>query len=510
MLQRLPRLSRPTAPDPIRQDLFGDDGRFRGWVLAFLAANVVVGLLLRTVAIGQESLWYDEAASMKMAAASPSQIFSGEVFDAGNPPLYFILLGWWCDVFGHTIEAARWFAAVCGAVTCVPTWLLCMSVGFHRRLAVIATTLVTINPALVYLGREARTFTLAATLVTVLAYVAIRLVRRTRMIDWCLFFLCGTALVFLHYYSLFLMIIISLPILAGRRRHLHKTLPALSLVAAAMFVPFMFWMPMFVKQMSIWSAPDVPWWKHALYFPVYVVGGRTFVWKQDGLMWMGAAFGLVLFGVLIPVIAGLRRSPRSIGVPLIVGVGLAAVAVMMSVLKEPMFNCRYLAPTIPCLIVAAVVSIAWLHQSHRWVAPMAGGIAFCVPLVAIPRIFLETQKNDWRGVAMHVEAAGDAAMPIAFRSDIGELSYRYYDPDRERIELRSDFQPESKSDRMDRYRKQLADDGEFWVAHCMPAPESSVPPAQRWLEYYFDLVERHEFRGITLERYRTPADSETR
>ena len=153
---------------------------------------------------------------------------------------------------------------------------------------------------------------------------------------------------FLHYYNLFLMCVVAVPILVGRREQFVKTFGCLSATAALMAIPFALWSPQFVRQLAGWSAPDVHWWKHAVYFPVYVFGGRTFVWKEDGLAMMAAAGILVLVAIGLPVLVALRKSPRMVGVPLAIGIGLPIVAILVSLLNDPMLNCRYLAPVIPC------------------------------------------------------------------------------------------------------------------------------------------------------------------
>ncbi|MEM9825712.1 MAG: glycosyltransferase family 39 protein [Planctomycetota bacterium] len=504
MLRHLPTLKRATAPDPIWEDLFGDVGKFRWSVVAFLALCLMLGGVLRFANLGGESIWYDEACSMRMAAAPAAGILAGSPFDPGNPPGYFLLLHAWCDIFGHDIVSARMLSAFAGTLLCIPIWLLCMSVSWDRRIATIATSLAVVNPALIFLSREARTFSICALLITILAYVAIRLVRRERIVDWVAFMLCGNALVFCHYYNLFLMVIVSLPVIVGRRRHLAQTLPALGAVATAILVPFALWLPVFVRQLSAWSAPDVPWWKHAVYFPVYVVGGRTFVWKQDGLPAMGLAWVAVCTLILVPVIWGLRRSPKSIGIPLAIGVGMPAFAVMMSVLKDPMLNCRYLSPVIPCLIVAATISIWWLSRTTRWVGVMALGTSLLIAATSLPRMYGETHKDDWRGVAQYVQANGrDHA--VVFKSDIGVIPFRYYLPEQTMLALKMDFDQSLDNPRMRQYEAQMRAMGDFYVAHWVAFPEENIPPVQRWLSQRFERVEAKQFRGILLERYR-PAD----
>lgn len=326
------------------------------------------------------------------------------------------------------------------------------------------------------------------------------------MIDWSLFLLCGTSLVFLHYYNLFLLCIVSIPVLYGRRRHFHTTLPCFVATAMAIAIPFALWSPTFVRQLSSWSAPDVLWWKHAIFFPVYVVGGRTFVWKHDGLVLLAVGWLLVLAAVLIPVIWGLRKSPKSIGIPLAIGVGMPAVAVAMSILKDPMLNCRYLAPVIPCLIVAATVSIWWLSRRHPYVGALAMTTAFVIPMISLPRMYLEQQKDDWRNAAQFISQNASSDL-VAFNMDIGVVPYRYYDRDVRALPLKMDFTPGLSTPAMENYLQILSRSANFWVVHWLPSPKDDLPPTQQWLERHFQQVEEQTFRGLTVQRWQVDASN---
>src|SRR5438552_12639681 len=121
-----------------------------------VAALTCLGLALRLAGLGHESIWYDEAFSLKLAAASVRAICSVGTADPGNPAGYFLLLKGWLALFGATIENARALSAVAGALSVPAAWLLARACRLPRSAGLLGALLVAVSPPLVYLGQEAR------------------------------------------------------------------------------------------------------------------------------------------------------------------------------------------------------------------------------------------------------------------------------------------------------------------------------------------------------------------
>ena len=99
---------------------------------AAVVAVVVAGIALRLVT--RSELWLDEALSVSI-----SSLPVGDLLDAlrhdGHPPLYYLLLHGWMEVFGDGNEAVRSLSAVCSVATLPVLWLAARSAGdrHHRR-----------------------------------------------------------------------------------------------------------------------------------------------------------------------------------------------------------------------------------------------------------------------------------------------------------------------------------------------------------------------------------------
>ena len=69
---------------------------------------LLVAIFLRVYQLDAESLWLDEAISVCHAADdSLIQVLNGSCYDEHNPPLYFLLLHYWIQLFGDSEVSVR-------------------------------------------------------------------------------------------------------------------------------------------------------------------------------------------------------------------------------------------------------------------------------------------------------------------------------------------------------------------------------------------------------------------
>src|SRR5207302_512315 len=128
---------------------------------------------------------------------------------------YYFLLRGWLDLFGSaSIETARAFSAVCGALGVPAVWLLARTLGLSPRVRWLARLLVAVSPPLVYLGQEARVFALFATVTTLAIAAAARVQQTDKFWAWLAFVAAGAVLVHLHYYAFFVLFLLGLDLLA--------------------------------------------------------------------------------------------------------------------------------------------------------------------------------------------------------------------------------------------------------------------------------------------------------
>ena len=75
---------------------------------------IVLGFLLRLHNLTSKSIWYDEAKSIQFAENPLWKIISKP---KSTPPLYFIILKFWIDVFGDSEFAVRFPSIIFGSAS---------------------------------------------------------------------------------------------------------------------------------------------------------------------------------------------------------------------------------------------------------------------------------------------------------------------------------------------------------------------------------------------------------
>jgi hypothetical protein len=224
------------------------------------AIAVVLGaLLLLSFALRLEGIgtwyWIDEALTVGLAS-QPLHEIPGLLRLDGSPPLYYLLLHLWMQVFG-TSEMATHALSLLFALACVPVaWWAGRSL-FDRRAAWMTAALAALSPFLTHFANEARMYTLVTLLALLVAtsFLHAFVFGRARHTGW--FVLWLILLVYTHNWGLYLAaacVIALVPVLlaaADPRLALIRAVKALGFVAVA-FLP---WVPVLVSQIGATGAP---------------------------------------------------------------------------------------------------------------------------------------------------------------------------------------------------------------------------------------------------------------
>jgi mannosyltransferase len=134
-----------------------------------LVALTVLAFALAFHEIGAKSLNLDESTSLLYAREPVSQLW--EVVSGGDPNggLYYVLLNAWTRVFGDGEVAGRALIAVVAGLT-VPAVALLGGRLFGRLAGLVAGLLLALDGFFVQYAQTARSYILAALLVTVSSY----------------------------------------------------------------------------------------------------------------------------------------------------------------------------------------------------------------------------------------------------------------------------------------------------------------------------------------------------
>lgn len=119
---------------------------------------MVLAITVRFYGITLPYVWYDEAFSVWISALSPGEIWFHTGRDV-HPPLYYLLLHGWMELFGKTPFSIRAPSAIAGVLTvAVCITLARKTLGY--RAAIITGFLMALFPVSVRFSQEARMYAL--------------------------------------------------------------------------------------------------------------------------------------------------------------------------------------------------------------------------------------------------------------------------------------------------------------------------------------------------------------
>lgn len=246
--------SQPAAmAEPARPDESPDTGRRHRLMAALVVLVLAVSIAIRGYT--RSPLWLDEALTVNIASL-PLHAIPAALREDGAPPLYYVLLHGWLQLFGTSAVAARSLSAVFSVATLPLAYLAGRREG-GRIAAWGMLLLLATSPFAVHYATEARMYSLAMLLVTAGYLLLRRAIEAPTLPRLAPLPLVSAALAYTHYWSLFLLAVVGALLLAGalrsrsRRVAYRKTLLALSL-GAVLFLP---WLPTFLFQAAHTGTP---------------------------------------------------------------------------------------------------------------------------------------------------------------------------------------------------------------------------------------------------------------
>jgi mannosyltransferase len=235
-----------------------------------VGAAVVAATIAATAAVARfvttSPLWLDEALSVNIAALPVGDI-TGALEHDGHPPLYYVLLHGWMEVFGEGDVAVRTLSGLLG-LACLPlAWVAGRRAGGSVAAAAATTLVVALSPFAVRYATEARMYSLVMLFVLVGHLLVRRAVDERRVAGGAL---VGVAVVvalllWTHYWSTYVIVAAGAVVAWwGRRARTDERAVAvrLLLAGAAGVVLFLPWLPTLLDQAAHtgtpWAEPARP------------------------------------------------------------------------------------------------------------------------------------------------------------------------------------------------------------------------------------------------------------
>ncbi|HJY98769.1 MAG TPA: glycosyltransferase family 39 protein [Patescibacteria group bacterium] len=453
---------------------------------------LLFALALRLVVINQ-SLWLDEAIGAIVAKTFTfTDIILKFPLTDNHPPLYYLVLRAWTQIFGFSEVSLRLPSVIFGVLTVLLVYKIAKN--FTKANPIIPTLLLATSPLHIYYSQEARMYSMAAFLATGAIYFFLQVIKNEKnTVDWIIFTLFYTALAFSDYLPAFLYPVFFIyPIIKKIKPAWWKKF-AISNIPLA--VLGFLWLPIFRIQgeKGKWLLATLPGWRE-------VAGGATI--KQLGVFWSKFVLGRIsffnktlyyslIFAASLPILGLLTRTIRKI--------------------KENSVFWLWFAVPVVLGFLASFLFPAFIYFRFIFVLPAfylliaLGKNKFLIYAVLVFNLigwgiytFDATQhREDWRGAASYIgEAAGPNEIAI-FENTEPFAPYRWYDKGRIPAYGATDS-ISANPDKTEAIVKKLTAqvDGIYYFEYLKPLQDPQGVVVGAIIDGGFVEVERKAFNGV--------------
>jgi mannosyltransferase len=220
-------------------------------VLAALVIIIAAGAALRVYQLGAESVWLDEAFTIKLSLHTPAGIIEETSKDV-HPPLYYFALHYWMKLFGDGEGGTRLLSALFGALAIIAAYKMAARL-FGRATGLVAAALLALSRFHLEFSQEARMYTLLSLLALVSMYFFVRLVEGRGRLALPLYVAASALMMYTQVYSVFVLAaqnLFVLTLLFASRETFGRVVWRWALAQVTLAVLFLPWLSVLTQQVS--------------------------------------------------------------------------------------------------------------------------------------------------------------------------------------------------------------------------------------------------------------------
>ncbi len=165
---------------------------------------LILGLFLRIYDLGNESMWEDEVFSIRLANLGFFQIV-GETSQDVHPPLYYMILHYWINLFGNSEFSTRFLSVIFGFFAIFMIYKV-GSLIFDREVGILGSLILGLSLFHIHYSQEARMYSLMSLLTLLSIYFFIKLLKERSLLVSIGYILSSILLMYTHNYGLFIII----------------------------------------------------------------------------------------------------------------------------------------------------------------------------------------------------------------------------------------------------------------------------------------------------------------
>lgn len=402
-----------------------------------LAAILLLGLFFRLYDLGAESLWLDEAVSVKYAELNIYRIL---LLREQTPPLYNVILHVWVRLFGISEFSIRFPSAVFG---CFSLFLM-YKIGSHlfdRDAGILSALLMAFSVFHIQSSQEARTYSLSVLLTLLSMYFFIKLLNKKSRRTFIKYGLSSTLLIYSHVYGLFIIIaqniyffIMFLLSKESRKVDVREWFSIQSLLVL-LFSP---WILIFIRQVA---HIQKDFWIETPQISTIISSFKTYSSGSESLLFLFLAvllFSFISFetrkcsiGLLLnrQVSKRCRWNICALDIDkiyfLLIWLMTPIVSpFIISHLSQPIYQIRYtiVASSAFYLLIARGIC----NVRNQYIKSIAIVTVVILSLIPIREYYAEVDNEQWREVAEYIDTSAHNEDIVLFNASYSMVPFNYY------------------------------------------------------------------------------------
>ncbi|RKR72932.1 glycosyltransferase family 39 protein [Frondihabitans australicus] len=387
---------------------------------ALAAALGAVGAVVAFLGSWNVSLWTDEAATISAARRTLPELFALVSHHDAVHALYYLFIHVWSGVFGYSEVALRIPSALATGGAVVGVYVLAVAVG-RADVAVEAAIIAIVLPRITWMGIEARSFGLSAT-IAVWATVLLVTALRSGRWRWPVYGVLVALGIAINIYVALLVVAHLATVLLTRTRWRVRLLWLAAAAAGTLAAsPVVLEAASQKGQLGDNALSLATMARQALINQWFLGATPTPVTQSDQgtSAWAVAAVVMAVIGWVL-VVAGVLRALREPGARPGVAATLpwillpTLIAIGYSAAVSPLYNSRYFtfaAPAVALAIALGLRAIPWEIGRITALVAIAG---LSVPIYVSQRQTTGKSDADWSQVAGFVGARAKAGEGVYF------------------------------------------------------------------------------------------------
>lgn len=257
------------------------------WLKIFIVLTLVIGIFFRFTNLDKKLYWNDEIfSSLRVSGYTMSEVekalinrkvmnikgldryqginnekglidtIKSVAMEEGHPPLYYVILRFWAQYFGSSVEAMRSLSAVISLLAFPCIYWLCQELFKSSLVGWIAIALLAISPFFVLYAQEARNYSLWSVTILLSSAALLRAMRLKTKLSWAIYAITLTLGLYSHLFTVFTAIGQGIYVLLTERFKFTKTLIAYLLSSLVSFIAFSPWiLVIIITELSLATAP---------------------------------------------------------------------------------------------------------------------------------------------------------------------------------------------------------------------------------------------------------------